>query len=85
MFLIWYELGKWRDPSISLQHLVGVKMDIDPCKLIPPDVRFWMENSLQEFVKSKKATQEAYECENPYGPNVSQFQGDMLEGEEEVQ
>ena len=44
-----------------------------------------MENSLQEFVKSKKAAQEAYECENPYGPNVSQFQGDMLEGEEEVQ
>ena len=44
-----------------------------------------MENCLQEFVNSKKATQEAYECRNPYSPNVSQFEGDMVEGEEEVQ
>ena len=67
------------------QHLVGVKGDIGPCKSVPPDVRFRMENSLQEFVNSKKATQEAYEERNPYGPNVSQFEGDMAEGEEEVQ
>ena len=33
----------------------------------------------------KKATQEAYEYINPYGPNVSQFEGDMVESEEEVQ
>ena len=44
-----------------------------------------MENSLQEFVNSKKATQEAYEYRNPYGPNVSQFERDMVESEEEVQ
>eukprot|EP00261_Vitis_vinifera_P037401 XP_019078644.1 PREDICTED: uncharacterized protein LOC100260439 [Vitis vinifera] len=61
------------------QHLVGVKGDIGPCKSVPPDVRFRMENSLQEFVNSKKATQEAYEERNPYGPNVSQFEGDMAE------
>ncbi|KAL6331914.1 hypothetical protein AAG906_020263 [Vitis piasezkii] len=67
------------------QHLAGVKEDIGPCKSVPPDVRFRMENSLQEFVNSKKATQEAYEYRNPYGPNVSQFEGDMAEGEEEVQ
>ncbi|KAL6319822.1 hypothetical protein AAG906_036886 [Vitis piasezkii] len=67
------------------QHLAGVKGDIGPCKSVPPDVRFRMENSLQEFVNSKKATQEAYEERNPYGPNVSQFEGDMAEGEEEVQ
>ena len=66
-------------------HLDGVKEDIGPCKSVPPDVRFRMENSLQEFVNSKKATQEAYECRNPYSPNVSQFEGDMVEGEEEVQ
>ncbi|RVW40387.1 hypothetical protein CK203_092424 [Vitis vinifera] len=67
------------------QHLVGVKGDIGPCKSVPPDVRFRMENSLQEFVNSKKATQEAYEYRNPYDLNVSQFVGDMAEGEEEVQ
>ncbi|KAL6332605.1 hypothetical protein AAG906_009925 [Vitis piasezkii] len=65
------------------QHLAGVKGDIGPCKSVPPDVKFRMENSLQEFVNSKKAAQEAYECRNPYGPNVSQFEGDRAEGEEE--
>ena len=53
------------------QHLAGVKWDIDPCKSVPLDVRFRMENSLQEFVNFKKATQETYEYRNPYGPNVS--------------
>ena len=67
------------------QHLSRVKWDIGPCKSIPLDVRFRMENSLQKFVNSKKATQEAYECRNPYGLNVSQFEGNMTEGEEEVQ
>ena len=41
---------------IMKQHLARVKGDIGPCKSIPPDVRFRMENSLQEFVNSKKAT-----------------------------
>ena len=62
-----------------------MKWDIGPCKSIPPDVRFLMENSLQEFVNYKKVVQEAYEYRNPYGPNVSQFERDMPEGEEEVQ
>ena len=66
------------------QHLAGVKGDFGPCKSIPPNVRFQMENSLQEFVNSKKTTQETYECRNPYGPNVSQFEGDITESEEEV-
>ena len=40
------------------KHLVEVKEGIRPCKSIPPDVRFQMENSLQEFVNSKKVAQE---------------------------
>ena len=60
------------------QHLAGVKGDIGPCKSVPPDVRFRMENSLQKFVNSKKAAQEAYENRNP---NVSQSEGDIPEGE----
>ena len=43
------------------QHLTIVKWDIALCKSVTPDVRFFMENSLQEFVNSKKAVQEAYE------------------------
>ena len=42
------------------QHLARVKEDIGSCKSVPFDVRFRMENSLHEFVNSKKATQEAY-------------------------
>ena len=44
-----------------------------------------MENYLQEFVKSKKATQETYEYEHPYGLNMSQFERDMPECGEKVQ
>ena len=32
-----------------MKHLVGVKGNIGPCKSVPPDVKFRMENSLQEL------------------------------------
>ena len=67
------------------QHLAGVKGDIGPCRSVPPDVKNRMENSLQEVIKSKKASQAGYEFENPYGPIVSQFERDEQQGEEEVQ
>ena len=67
------------------KHLVEVKEGIRPCKSIPPDVRFQIENSLQEFVKSKRIAHKAYEYEHLYGPNMPQFKGDMLEYEEEIQ
>ena len=67
------------------KHLAGVKGNIGPCKSVPYDVRFRMENSLQELVRSNQRAQEAYEGENPYGPNVSQFEGDIPRCEDEVQ
>ena len=67
------------------QHLAGVKGDIGPCRSVPPDVKYRMENFLQEVIKSKKASQSAYEFENPYCPNVSQFERDEQQGEEKVQ
>ena len=67
------------------KHLARVKEDIGPCKSVPSNVRFRMEKTLQELVKSKQAVQEAHECENPYGPNVSQFNGDITGSEDEVQ
>ena len=68
-------------------HLAGVKGDIGPCKSVPSNVKYRVENSLQEIIKSKKLDQETYEFENPYGPNVLQFERDPDEqqGEEEVQ
>ena len=54
-----------------------MKGDIGPYKSVPPDVRFRMENYLQELVRSKQGSQEAYEGENSYGPNVSQFERDI--------
>ena len=38
------------------QHFTGVKGDIGQCRWVPPDVKYRMENSLQEVVKSKKAS-----------------------------
>ena len=71
--ICWYckKIAKGGGIHRMKQHLVWVKWDIGPCKSIPLDVRFWMENSLQKFVNSKKATQEAYGYRNPYGSNVS--------------
>ena len=66
-------------------HLARVKGDIGPRKSIPPNVKYRMENSLQEVVKSKKSAQATYEFENPYGPNVLQFERDEQQGEEEIQ
>ena len=35
-------------------------------------------------MRSKQGAQEAYEGENPYGPNVSQFERDVPKYEDEV-
>ena len=67
------------------QHLVEVKKATGPYKSVPPNVRFRMENSLQEFVKSKNATQEAYQYKHLYSPSASQFERNMSKCEEEVQ
>lgn len=53
------------------QHLASVEGDIGPSKSIPPNARFWMENSLHEFMKFKKVARLAYKYEHPYGPNIS--------------
>ena len=37
------------------KYLASVKGDIGACKSVPLDVRFPMENSLQEFVRIKQA------------------------------
>ena len=42
-------------------HLTRVKGDIGPSKLVPPDVKYRMENSLKEVVKSKKSAQATYD------------------------
>lgn len=59
--------------------------NIGPCKSVSLNVRFQMQNALQEFVKFKKAVQEAYDHENPYDSNVSKFEGVMPKYEEKVQ
>ena len=61
------------------------KRDIRHCKSVPLYVRFQIENYLQEFVKSKKITQEAYEYEHLYAQNVSHFEGNVLKHEEKAQ
>ena len=83
-FLYYKKVAKGGGIHRMKKHLVEVKEGIRPCKSIPPDVRFQMENSLQEFVKSKRIAHKAYEYEHLYGPNMPQFKGNMLEYKEEV-
>ena len=45
--------------------------------MVAPNVIFQMKKSLLKFVKSKKLTQESYEYEHPYDPNVLQFNRGM--------
>ena len=42
-------------------HLFGVKGDIGPCKSVPPNVKYQMENSIHEVLKSKKSEKATYE------------------------
>ena len=62
------------------QHLVGVKQDIGPCKSIPPNVDFKWKILCRSLLNPRKQPKKHMN----YGPNVSQFEGDMLECGEEV-
>ena len=42
-------------------HLSGVKGDIGPCNSVPSNVKYRMENSIHEVLKSKKSAQATYE------------------------
>ena len=46
MCLYCKNIAKGRGIHKIKKHLVVVKGDIGPCKSVPPDVRFRMENSL---------------------------------------
>ena len=58
---------------------------MDPANLILLMLQELVKNSLQELVRSKQRVQEVYESENRYGPNVSQFEGDIPRCVYEVQ
>ena len=54
--LSWVCIAKklWKVGGIHrIKHLVKMRDNIGPCKLIPSYVTFQMKNYLQEFVKSK--------------------------------
>ena len=46
------KITKGRGIHRMKQHLAGVKGDIGPCRLVSPDVKYRMENSLQKVIKS---------------------------------
>ena len=58
-----------------------MKHDINPCKLIPSNVDFKWKILCRSLLNPRKQPKKHMN----YGPNVSQFEGDMPECEEEVQ
>ena len=57
------------------KHLAGQKGDVGPCKSAPPDVRFRMQQSLNEFARQKLERQINSEEENPFTSNAHENRG----------
>ena len=52
------------------KHLVGKKWEIGPCKKVPPDVKFRIEEALKEISEKKRPREELYEHQNSYNNDV---------------
>ncbi|XP_057502957.1 uncharacterized protein LOC130786623 [Actinidia eriantha] len=50
------------------QHLAGKLGEVGPCKKVPADVRFRMEECLKSISENKRQSKETYEQSIPYGP-----------------
>ncbi|GFY88829.1 hypothetical protein Acr_06g0007690 [Actinidia rufa] len=59
------------------QHLAGKSGEVRPCKKVPADIRFRMEECLKAIREKKRPSEEAYEQSIPYGLGIYQFEGDI--------
>ncbi|XP_057507390.1 uncharacterized protein LOC130790464 [Actinidia eriantha] len=64
------------------QHLAGKSGEVGPCKKVPADVRFRMEECLKAIREKKKPSEDNYEQSIP-GPGIYQFEGDIGEDEDD--
>ena len=61
---------KGRGINRMKQHLAGKSGEIVPCKKVPADVRFRMEECLKAISEKKRPSEEIYEQSIPYGLGI---------------
>ncbi|XP_031275073.1 uncharacterized protein LOC116133510 [Pistacia vera] len=66
-------------------HLAGVKGEVGKCPKVPFDVKFKIEEALNEIRAKNKQKVELRKNVNPYGASVQQFEGDMLDEDKECE
>ncbi|XP_031269412.1 uncharacterized protein LOC116127894 [Pistacia vera] len=66
-------------------HLAGVKEEVGKCPKVPFDVKFKIEEALNEIKAKNKQKVELHKDVNPYGASVQQFEGDMLDEDQECE
>ncbi|XP_031254029.1 uncharacterized protein LOC116111996 [Pistacia vera] len=64
-------------------HLAGIKGEVGKCSKVPFDVKFKIEEALNEIRAKNKQKVELRKNVNPYGASVQQFEGDMLDEDQE--
>ncbi|GFZ21698.1 hAT dimerization domain-containing protein [Actinidia rufa] len=57
------------------QHLAGKSGEVGPCKKVPADIRFRMEECLKAIREKKRPSEEAYEQSIPYGSEIIEWVG----------
>ncbi|OMP03886.1 putative Zinc finger, BED-type [Corchorus olitorius] len=65
------------------QHLAGIRGEVEACKKVLPDVRYQMQKSIDEHVEKRKKTQESFEEEHLYGPNMRGYDQEHLHMEDD--
>ncbi|XP_031248834.1 uncharacterized protein LOC116106610 [Pistacia vera] len=66
-------------------HLTGIKREVGKCPKVPFDVKFKIREALNEIGAKNKQKVELRKNVNPYGASVQQFEGDMLDKDQECE
>ncbi|XP_031266131.1 uncharacterized protein LOC116124550 [Pistacia vera] len=64
-------------------HLAGIKGEVGKCPKVPFDVKFKIGEALNKIGAKNKQKVELRKNVNPYGASVQQFEGDMLDEDQE--
>ncbi|XP_031272896.1 uncharacterized protein LOC116131388 [Pistacia vera] len=66
-------------------HLAGIKGEVGKCSKVPFDVKFKIKEALNEIGVKNKQKVELRKNVKPYGASVQQFEGDMLDEDQECE
>ncbi|XVE92860.1 hypothetical protein REPUB_Repub01dG0139600 [Reevesia pubescens] len=67
------------------QHLAGVKGEVEGCKKVAPDIRYQMQKSIESHAKKKRKSQDVFEEQNLYGPELRAYEEKMYMQNDELE